>query len=69
LVPHFADIAKPLTQLAKNDHIWQWTQECQEAFEELKGKFCNPPVLAFTDLTQPFILATDASQVGLGAVL
>ena len=69
LVPRFADIAKPLTQLAKKDHIWQWTQECQKAFEELKGQLCNPPVLAFADLTQSFILSTDASQVGLGAVL
>jgi hypothetical protein len=68
-VPHFADIAKLLTQLTRKDQTWQWTQECQKAFEELKGKLSYPPVLAFPDLSKPFILATDASQVGLGAVL
>jgi hypothetical protein len=39
LVPHFVDIAKPLTQVTKKDQFWQWMPECQNAFEELKHKF------------------------------
>jgi hypothetical protein len=69
LVPHFADIAKPLTELTKKDQIWQWSSECQKAFEGLKHKLSNPPVLAFSDMSLPFILSTDASQVGIGAIL
>lgn len=69
LVPHFVDIAKPLTQVTKKDQFWQWTPECQNAFEELKHKLSSPPVLAFPDLNSPFILMADLLQVGLGAVL
>ena len=68
-MPHFADIAKALTQLTKKDKIWDFNQECQESFDELKGKFSNTTVLAFPDFKVPSILTTDASTVGLGAVL
>ena len=71
LVPHFADIAKALTQLTKKDQIqvWDLKQECQESFDKSKSKLSNTPVLAFPDFKVPFILTTDASTVGLGAVL
>ena len=69
LVPKFADIAKPLTQLTRKDVDFEWNQDCQEAFEKLKSKLSNTPVLAYPDFTLPFILTTDASKIGLGAVL
>jgi len=69
LVPHFVDIAKALTQLTKKDKMWDWNQECQESFDKLKSKLSNNPVLAFPDFNVPFILTTDASTVGLGAIL
>jgi hypothetical protein len=69
LVPHFADVAKPLTEFTEKDQIWQWSSECQKAFESLKHKLSNRLVLAFPETSLPFILSTDASQVGLGAVL
>ena len=69
LVPHFADIAKALTELTKKYKIWDWNQECQESFDKLKSELSNTPVLAFPDFIVPFILTTDASTVGLGAVL
>jgi hypothetical protein len=46
-----------------------WTETCQYAFESLISKLSTPPVLAFPDFTLPFGLHTDASGVGLGAVL
>jgi len=69
MVPHFVDIAKPLTQLTKKDKIWDWNQECQESFDRLRSKLSSISVLAFPDFKVPFILTTDASTVGLGAVL
>jgi hypothetical protein len=69
LVPHFADIAKPLTQLTKKDKVWDWNEECQQSLEELKNRLSNTPVLAFPDFTVPFILTTDSSCMGLRAVL
>lgn len=47
----------------------EWTEDCQKALEDLKAVFLETVVLAHPDFTKPFILATDASQDGLGAVL
>ncbi|MCW4250032.1 MAG: RNase H-like domain-containing protein [Candidatus Thiodiazotropha endolucinida] len=48
---------------------WQWGNAQQLAFNSLKDKLSSPPVLAYADFTKPFILHTDASCEGLGAVL
>ena len=45
------------------------SEEALEAFEALKQAYMNRPVLAFTDYTKDFLLETDASKEGLGAVL
>ena len=47
----------------------QWTAECQEAFEALKEHCCTTPVLVYADYKKPFRLHTDASDLGLRAVL
>ena len=46
-----------------------WTGQHQEAFDRLKDELTHPPVLAYADYTKPFKLHTDASTIGLGAVL
>ena len=45
------------------------SKEAPEAFKALKQAYMNSPVLAFTDYTNDFLLETDASNEGLGAVL
>jgi hypothetical protein len=68
-IPHFSTIAKPLTTLLMKDVPWKWTTEEQESFDLLKSKLVEFPILQFPDFQQPFIVTTDASGYGIGAVL
>lgn len=70
-VPDFSKIASPLHNLLKRDATFQWTTECQAAFDTLKKLVVNAPILAYPQFQSeyPFILETDASAKGLGAVL
>ena len=68
-VQNFAQIARPLHRLTERATPFKWTQECQDAFEKLRHCLTSAPVLAYPDYSQPFILDTDASNTGIGAVL
>jgi hypothetical protein len=68
IVKHYGLIAKPLTQLLKKNQF-QWTDQAQQAFENLKAEMTSTPVLALPDFAQPFIVETDACDTGVGAVL
>ena len=68
----FADLAAPLHQLTHNNAEFQWTEECNNAFESIKKRLTEAPVLAFPCFDRQagtMVLQTDASGVGLGAVL
>lgn len=65
----FAEIARPLHRLTEKGRRFCWGEECQEAFQQLKARLIVAPVLAYPDPKKPFILDTDASDVGIGAVL
>ena len=65
----FASIAKPLTELTRKHAVFVWTPECQAAFAELKGRLISAPVLSFPSEHGQFILDTDASGTGIGAIL
>ena len=68
-IKHFAHVAAPLHALIHKGKPWQWTTECTEAFFELKKMLISAPVLTLPDFSKSFVLDTDASGEGLGAVL
>ena len=70
-IPAFSTRAAPLTDLVQKkqpDKI-QWTSELDRIFQDIRKNITESPVLATPDLEQPYHLYTDASGVGLGAVL
>ena len=70
-IPHFSSVAAPLTDLTKKagpDPV-EWTTDCTQVFRRLKELLCTGPVLVAPDYAKTFILQTDASQRGIGAVL
>ena len=71
-VKNFSKIAAPLHALTEKRAKFMWTKPCDVAFRILKERLTSAPVLAFPDLRPDapvFILDTDASRCGMGAVL
>lgn len=70
-IPNYAAIASPLTDKTKNKEpnklVWGDSQEL--AFTSLRNKLSSSPILHLPDLSKQFILRTDASDLGLGAIL
>ncbi|KAI9999614.1 hypothetical protein NQD34_018344 [Periophthalmus magnuspinnatus] len=71
LIPDFATRSAPLSDMTcKNSPVQvKWTPETVRAFNDLKDCLCQQPVLQCPDFELPFTVQTDASGVGLGAVL
>lgn len=67
-VKGYGEIAAPLTKLLQKN-AFKWNEEANTAFENLKLAMTTLPVLALPDWNIPFIIETDASGVGLGAVI
>ncbi len=65
----FSKMASPLTHFLRKDLSFHWDSLQEKAFQDLKVALTNAPVLAFSDYSLPFILYTDASSFGVGAVL
>jgi hypothetical protein len=69
-VRNFSEIASPLHELTKGTHQeFCWTPSADHAFQELKRHLCSAPILSLPDFSVPFVVYTDASDNGLGAVL
>ncbi|CAM5118741.1 unnamed protein product [Eretmochelys imbricata] len=70
-VPHYSQIATPLTVLIrkKQPNAVQRSEKCQKAFNQLKAALTSDSVLRAPDFDQPFVITTDASECGVGAVL
>ena len=68
-IPGLADMNEPLRQLLCKDSAWHWGGEQQRSFEQIKDRLVSPEVLAHYDPGLPTIIAADASNTGMGAVL
>ncbi|UYV79824.1 K02A2.6-like [Cordylochernes scorpioides] len=68
-IPNLPDLLRPLHELLHKKNCWSWTKECEEAIEKCKSSITSERVLDPYDTTLPLFLATDASQIVIGAVL
>nr|GEU46056.1 putative reverse transcriptase domain-containing protein [Tanacetum cinerariifolium] len=68
-IENFSKIAKSLTILTQKCKTFDWDEEQELAFQTIKDKFCNAPVLALLDGPKDFVVYYDASRIGLGCVL
>ena len=68
-IPDYSKIALPLTQLTKSQTKWDWNENCKNAYKTLIDKTINAPILSYPDFKKEFVITTDASTEGIGAVL
>ncbi|GBO17450.1 Transposon Ty3-I Gag-Pol polyprotein [Araneus ventricosus] len=68
-VRNFSTIARPLHKLTEAKSNFNWTDECEKSFNSLKQALTSYPILTYPRTDKDFILDTDASNEGIGAVL
>jgi len=68
-IKDFSKVAKPLCNLLEKDSLFDFSDECLSAFELLKKKLIEAPIIISPDWSQPFELMCDASDFAVGAVL
>ncbi|GBL73575.1 Retrovirus-related Pol polyprotein from transposon 297 [Araneus ventricosus] len=68
-VKNFSTIARPLHKLTETKSNFNWTEECEKSFNSLKQALTSSPILTYPRTDKDFILDTDASNEGIGAVL
>lgn len=68
-IRHFSKITRPLNDLLLKNKEFVWTKEAQSAFDELKKRFTEAPVLMIPDPNRPYQNESDASKFAYGGVL
>ncbi|WMV42529.1 hypothetical protein MTR67_035914 [Solanum verrucosum] len=68
-VEGFSSIASPLTKLTQKKVKFQWSDDCEKSFAELKIRLTTTPVLTLPEGSDGYVIYCDASRVGLGCVL
>ncbi|GFV23667.1 transposon Tf2-9 polyprotein [Trichonephila clavipes] len=68
-IKDYATLRVPLNKLLKEDAIWNWSHECQEAYQKLKNCLISKPILKLYNSQYPFHVFCDASQNSIGVVL
>ncbi|GFT88044.1 transposon Tf2-6 polyprotein [Trichonephila clavipes] len=68
-IKDYAKLRVPLNKLLKKDAIWNWTHECQEAYQKLKNCLISKPILKLYNSQYPCHVFCDASQESIGVVL
>ena len=69
LIRDFSTTARPLHKLAERLCSFNWAEECEQSFNQLRQTLTSAPVLAFPEFSKSFALDTDASSTEIGAVL
>ena len=65
----YSNIARPLNNLLRKGQQFDWDEQCEAAFQQLKDGLLSAPILATADFDLPFTVYTDASKYALGAIL
>ena len=68
-VKDYAKNVQPLNDLLKKDTKFNWTEDCEQAFNVLKIKLIEAPILRYPQFDKEFVLAVDSSQYSIGYVL
>jgi hypothetical protein len=68
-IENFSKIAKPMTELLKNNTKFEWSGACERSFHELKRRLTTTPVLTLPDIRKDFMVYCNASRQGLRCVL
>jgi hypothetical protein len=68
-IENMSDLIYPITNLLKLCKDWAWSKECQESFDKIKQALMSDKILVHYDPSLPLVLATDASNYAVGAVL
>lgn len=68
-VPKYSDLITPLTRLLRKGVTFLWDEGCENAFQDIKNALVTAPILVCPNFEQEFVLATDASDYAVGAVL
>lgn len=68
-IPHYSDICAPLNRLTRKSVKLVWDDNCNRAWNTIKQHLISAPILSCPDFSLPFVIQTDASSYGLGAVL
>ena len=68
-VRYFSKIALPMTNLVKKESKFEWSENCEEAFQTFKERLTTTPVLTLSKGNEGFEVYSDASKNGLGCVL
>ena len=68
-LPSMHNVRAPLNQLLQKDSTWNWSPDCQRAFAQLKSMLSSDLLLTHFNPQLPIIVAADASNYGVGAVL
>ncbi|XP_019170443.1 PREDICTED: uncharacterized protein LOC109166012 [Ipomoea nil] len=67
-IKSYGTLSRPLTDMLRKN-AFQWSDESEKAFEQLKVALCSAPVLALPDFNETFVVEADACYKGMGAVL
>jgi transposase InsO family protein len=67
--PKRSHLLAPLSALTSSKAKWNWTEECQKSFDQIKAMIARETLLTYPDFNKPFEIHTDASQVQLGACI